>query len=405
MWGNQLFGGLVLGMASLVLGIGQAEAAVSVAVQQKAALNQFADQHMQQKNHPFTALSLLAQCKLAKPQIVMRGYAGKAERYRVERTSLFPIASITKSFISVVVLQLLREQKISLEQPIGSFFPEYTKWSKVTIRQLLNMTSGIPGNGTSSHKDILSGFSKKQLHGYILPRRLVDLAYQRAMLFKPGQQYNYSNTNYVLLGMLIGKLTDQDPVAVIAQRIFTPLQLKHTYFVKNNLSSLPGVQRDQIIQGYDYYPPGGHPAYSFLHYGENTTAIALSSTSYDGAIVSTTLDINRFIHALYTPNRLLNAKQIDQLTRLISVANGQWYQPKKQPQQMGYGLGILGQYDKASAQMWYFYQGQLPGYQFIYVFSPQSQQALVVAFNSSSRVFNKRNVLQLFARLNQHCQP
>ncbi|MDF1797067.1 MAG: serine hydrolase [Coxiellaceae bacterium] len=158
------------------------------------------------------------------------------------------------------------------------------------------------------------------------------------------------------------------------------------------------------VQGYDYYPKGGHPAYKFLHYGDNTTKIALASNSYDGALVSTLTDINRFIHALYTPGKLLNAAQIKQLTTLVSVASGQPYNPSKKPGQMGYGLGILGQYDPASDQMLYFYQGQLPGYQFIYAMSPATQQYLSIAFNSSSRAINKDNGLAIFRQLSALCR-
>ena len=74
---------------------------------------------------------------------------------KITTNDLFDIGSITKSFVTVLILQLHTQQKLSLDDPLGKWLPQYTQWSKVTLRQLLNMTSGIPNYSEDS------GFEKK----------------------------------------------------------------------------------------------------------------------------------------------------------------------------------------------------------------------------------------------------
>lgn len=364
---------------------------------QQQLMTDFAYQRLHKKNAHFTAISMASQCKNNRPVYVFMGTNGFKDLSPINKSSLFPVASITKSFVSVVILQLLQEKNIALETPIKQYFPKYPKWGAVTIKQLLNMTSGIPGNNTGEANDVIKQLPTKAFYGYIKPGTLLDLSYQQPLNFKPGSRYEYSNTNYILLGLLIGKLSHQDPIKVISKRIFDKLQLKHTYFPRNNLSSLPGVNKRAIVNGYNF----GHRNLSFTKYGQDTTAYALSAANYDGAIVSTPSDINRYLHALYLPGLLLTKAQIMQLTTLISKANGQRFQPKKQPGQVGYGLGILGVYSLEAKQVIYFYQGQLPGYQFIYLYAPKNQMYLTFAVNTNASDINEKDSMSLFSTLNK----
>ncbi|MDF1653912.1 MAG: serine hydrolase [Coxiellaceae bacterium] len=373
----------------------------SAANTQHAILHTFAKKILHSSKQ-ITAISLASQCKRHRPNYAYAGTLGFKILTPVDQNSLFEIGSITKSFVSVVVLQLLQEKHINLSTPIAKYFPHYPKWGKVTIKQLLNMTSGIPGNGTVKSTDIFRKFSADEYHNYIPPTKILNLTYKLPLDFKPGSKFEYSNTNYTLLGELIGKLGSQSGYDAVDTRIIKKLGLQHTYFVKDKLADIPGVNKKSIVHGYDFYRKGSNP-YPFQKFGEDVTAYSLSPSNYSGAIVSTPTDINSYIHALYTPGVLLNKKQLKQLTSLVSTANGLPFDPKKQPDQIGFGLGIFGMYSSQQKQMIYFYQGQTNGYQFMYLYSPKTQMYVSFGINTIARVLNEKNTLALFDELNKTC--
>ncbi|MDF1760815.1 MAG: serine hydrolase [Coxiellaceae bacterium] len=370
---------------------------------QHAIMQSFADKLLN-SSKKLSAVSLASQCKQYRPSYAYAGTLRLKGSTPVNQNSLFEVGSITKSFVSVVILQLLQEKHISLNTPIGNYFPQYKRWGKITIKQLLNMTSGIPGNGTVKPTDIFRKFTAKQYHNYIPPTKILNLTYKLPLDFKPGSKFEYSNTNYTLLGVLIGKLGPQDGYAAVDARIIKKLGLQHTYFVKDKLADIPGVNTKNVVHGYDFYRKDSKP-YPFQKYGEDVTAYSLSPFNYSGAIVSTPAEINRYIHALYTPGVLLDAKQFKQLTSLTSTANGKSFNPKKQPDQIGFGLGIFGMYNSDQKQMIYFYQGQTNGYQFMYLYAPKTQMYLSFGINTIWRgILNMKNTFGLFDKLNKTCE-
>ena len=112
----------------------------------------------------------------------------------------FRIASITKTFTATVILQLVNEGKLRLDDPVAKYEPEVPNGGNVTIRELLNMTSGL----YSYDED--KGFNETNdaEPGKVLdPKELLAIAFQHQPYFAPGKGYHYSNTNYILLGLSI----------------------------------------------------------------------------------------------------------------------------------------------------------------------------------------------------------
>jgi len=147
----------------------------------------------------------------------------------------FQIASITKQFTAVLILQLASEDKLSLDDNIGDHLPEYRSdiGSIVTIRQLLNHTSGIPNYAK------LPGFWQDSIRNHYTPDQMISNLCAGDLLFEPGTNYNYSNSGYNLLGYIIEKIEGQPYSKVINDRIFAPLQMQNSgyddprYVVKN----------------------------------------------------------------------------------------------------------------------------------------------------------------------------
>lgn len=374
-------------------------------------LNHFASELLHKKtpeNGHATAISIAAQCKQNPPIYVAAGTNGFKDKTPVTPNSLFPIGSITKSFIAVVILQLAQEKNFSLDDPtlIAKYFPEYPKWGNITLRQLLNMQSGIPADSSDSADDIFLKLTAEEYKNYISPTKLLELSYQLPLHFKSGEQFEYANTNYILLGQFIKKVTHHDPEYEIEQRIFKKLDMNHSYFPKDKLYMVPGIDQSAIVNTYSFYPKKGFKQYSFIHEGEDVSRWSMSHVNAAGAIVSTPADINIYVHALYNPGPLLNAAQIKDLTTTVSKLTGKPIVIKKGVKELGFGFSVVAYYWPKVNHVIYLYNGSTNGGSFIYFYDPKSQLYLNygVNVNPASGVAGFENSLALFANLVDQCQ-
>ena len=151
------------------------------------------------------------------------------------------IGSLTKSFTATVVLQLVDEKRLTLNDKLSRFEPWVPGARHITVRQLLNMTSGL-----YNFTDVPEFWERVQTHPTArwTPRELVEMAIANPAVFPPGQEYMYCNTNYVLLGMIIEKLTGRTAGHEITARIIHRLRLKHTSF------PMKGALREPFMHGY-----------------------------------------------------------------------------------------------------------------------------------------------------------
>ncbi|WP_405868493.1 beta-lactamase family protein [Streptomyces sp. NBC_01515] len=231
------------------------------------------------------------------------------DRYRV--------GSITKTFVSTVLLQLEAEGRLSLDDTVATWLPGVVEGNgndggKVTVRQLMNHTSGI-FNYTADDDFGTAYFTKDGFfqHRYDTktPADLVAIAMSHKPDFAPGTSWNYSNTNYVLAGMVIQKVTGHSYETEIRRRIINPLHLKAT--------SLPGT-RVTLPR------PSSH-AYSKL--ADATTGPTYDVTrlnptiaSSAGSMISDSADLDRFYGALLG-GKLLPAKQLKEMKTTVATGD------------------------------------------------------------------------------------
>lgn len=141
----------------------------------------------------------------------------------VDASTVFGIGSITKQFTAASIMKLVEEGKLGLEDPLSQFLPEFeTGGHTVTIRQLLNHTSGIPEYATLEYWQKTSRLDLSQ-------GEVINLITGVPLDFEPGTSWRYSNTNYRLLGMVIEKLRKRPLGDVLRDEFFTPLGLNHTH--------------------------------------------------------------------------------------------------------------------------------------------------------------------------------
>lgn len=234
------------------------------------------------------------------------------------------IGSNTKTFTAVVVLQLVAEGRIDLDQTVEHYLPGLVRGngndgSTITVRQLLQQTTGLP-----DYDDVL--FQKPQdiidlSHSYLEPRRLLDAALTRAPHFAPGTKWEYSNTNYVLAGLIVERVTSRPIGEEITERIIQPLRLRDTYW------PVVGEQRLR----------GTHPhGYVAVAPGEPWVDVTDMDPSFGwaaGQLVSTPSDLRVFFEAL-VGGKLLKPAQLKAMMTTVPAPGfeptGDW----------SYGLGL-----------------------------------------------------------------
>lgn len=251
------------------------------------------------------------------------------------------IGSNTKMYVATIVLQLVDEGAVELDAPIETYLPglvtgEGISGASITVRQLLQHTSGLPEYVSEIAADAFGA----QLT-YIAPRALLDVALEKPAVFAPGERWEYSNTNYLVLGLLIEHLTSRVLHEQIHERIVEPLGLDATYL------PVPG---DRTVHG-------PHP----LGYHQDTEGELRDITEMDpafawsaGAMVATPSDLNRFMQGLLGGELLSDAGLA---AMQDSVPAGDELSPGAV-----YGLGLQG-YPLSCGGMAWGHGGDIPGMQ------------------------------------------
>ena len=249
------------------------------------------------------------------------------------------VGSNTKTFVAVVVMQMVQEGKVGLDEPIETYLPglirgEGIDGSKITVRQLLQHTSGLP-----DFDETLFGTTDvfQYRHHYVTPRDVLDSALSKPAQFEPGTQWKYTNTNYIVLGMLVERVSQRPVGEQIDERIVKKLGLSHTYF------PAPGEEK---IRG--THPRGYHlSAEGKL---EDITEMDPTWGWAAGAMVSTPSELNTFFQAVFD-GRLLTQSSIDEMKKGVDTDKAG----------VVYGLGLIGRSLSCGGTAW-GHGGDIAGY-------------------------------------------
>lgn len=237
----------------------------------------------------------------------------------IQTDDRFRIGSITKTFVAVLMLQLQETGLLSLDDSMSEWLEddvigEIPYSDQITLRQLLNMTSGI-FNYTDS--DFYSDALDADPSYTWVPEELVAYAFGEQPYFPPGEGYYYSNTNYILLELVIQRASGNTLADELHARIFEPLGMTSTY-MENGFQ--PATD---IVRGYDYWDDD-----DIL---DDVTWINDSLGRGDGGIISTIEDMARFANALLRDQSLLTAGSWAEMIDAVDDGEGGHY---------GLGLGI-----------------------------------------------------------------
>ena len=282
----------------------------------------------------------------------------------------FRIASQTKTYVSTVLLQLVREGRLRLSDSIERWLPGLVpKGEGITIRQLLNHTTGL--FDFAGDPRVLEPYLAGDLGHSWAPRQLIRIAVSHPPLFTPGAAQSYSNTNYILAGLIISAASGNTLRGELNRRIFQPLHLDATSF-----PTAPGIR--------------GRHAHGYLVL-RDPLAIDITKISpfpwAAGAIISTASDDLDFYRALLS-GRLLGARLLLEMKTTVPVEGA--------PAGVGYGLG-LGQSTTRCGTAW-GHNGAFGGfYSDIYTSEHGRHQALLMV--NLDRSSHSQQINSLFYQL------
>ena len=238
--------------------------------------------------------------------IFKKGYGFANMEWNIPNTpdTKFRLGSITKQFTATLVLQLVEQGKLDLSAPISRYLPDYPKGpgDRITVHELLNHTSGIPGYTELPEFGAKSREPSK-------PADFVAFFANRELLFEPGSKFSYSNSAYFLLGVILEKMTGEPYERLLRERIFDPAGMHDTgYDSTAPLLTKRAWGYDSTLAGY-----------------RNASYIDMSLPYSAGSLYSTAEDLFRWDRALYTDKILSSASKNKMFTPGLSDYGYGWF--------------------------------------------------------------------------------
>jgi CubicO group peptidase (beta-lactamase class C family) len=272
------------------------------------------------------------------------GFKNKQTHLPNDTSTIFQIGSITKQFTSAIILQLQEQKKLSVHDYLSKYLPDFPNGNKITIEQLLTHTSGVY-NYTNDRV-----FMRTRSAQPVSRDSLLGLFSNKPPDFQPGEKFNYSNSNYILLGCVIEKVTGRSWFEVVRDRIFRALHMDHTGFDFTHLQS-----PDKAL---GYSSPNTDTA----------AGIVDSSVSFAAGSIYTT------VQDLYKWNRALLGDEV-----LTEPSMEQAFTPHFE--KYGYGWMI----DSVDGKRALFHGGGITGFLALFYRIPADETCIIVLLNAPPR--------------------
>ena len=332
---------------SAALLIGPGSSAWAAKAPDAAALKAYADQLLEQNYQSDApgAVVLVARGD----EVLYRGARGMASielGVPLAIDQVFRIGSVTKQFAAATVMKLIDQGKLKLDDPLSKFVPDYPKGDQITVRQLLNHTSGV-----KNYTDI-PGVMTGPIRQDLSTSALVDSFKDQPMDFAPGESWNYSNSGYVLVGSVIEAVAGQPWNVALQQQVLAPAGLSHTQFGADDVL-IPNMAR-----GYGKKDGKVIPA----------AYLSMTQPHAAGALVSTVDDLFRWNRALHG-GKLLKAESYQQMTN-----------PAANAQEAKYGFGIGTGTVRNRPQL--SHGGGIPGFASHLLYLPKEEISVAVLQNA-----------------------
>lgn len=282
---------------------------------------------------------------------------------RIDAHTNFRLASVTKQFTAMAIMLLVREGKLSYETRLSDIFPDFPESGKlITIRNLLNHTSGLP-----DYEDLMPKFNSRTSGDQIPQIQDAEvfelLKHQGTTKFAPGTQWDYSNSGYVVLGLIVAKASGKPFGEFLRERFFAPLKMDQTIAYQKGKNA---VQNRAF----------GHSMVNGVW--RQTDQSPTSATLGDGGVYSSLVDLAKWDRAL-REHALLGAAEVQAALTPVSVPDGSPKEPDGSPAAYGFGW-FLNPY-KGHSRMWHY--GETVGFRTAIQRFPADKLTIIILCNRS----------------------
>ncbi|MFF8418206.1 serine hydrolase domain-containing protein [Streptomyces sp. NPDC015680] len=260
------------------------------------------------------------------------------------------VGSVTKTFTVTALLTLVDQGKVGLDDPIGKYVKGVPDGDRITLRELAGMRSGL--FNYSMDPDFFKALTSDPQRPFT-PQELLDYSFKHPLRFQPGEKFEYSNTNAILLGLVVEKASGRPLADYLERNVFEPAGMKRTFLPRTAAFPAPHAQgyTDQTASGRTENATNWNPSWAWAA----------------GGAISDQRDLRIWARVLATGTLLSPATQAERLRT----------GPSGLPD-TGYGLGIF------DVHGWVGHNGSLPGYESLVVHMPDTKATLVVLLNTDT---------------------
>ncbi len=315
----------------------------------------------------------------------IEAFAGKVGRdpdsRPVDQDTLYQMGSTSKSFTVAVILQLEAGGKLSIDDTLGKWLPEYPAWKDVTIRRLLDMTSGIPNY--SETEWMSKAWASEPMRAFTL-KDLADAVYPRPTNQLPvSKGWYYSNTNYILAAMIAEKASGKSFRDLVHEMVIEPHVLTSTFY---EASSYPEPVIERLSHGYFEneacagYQPECKESWNLPIIGRDMRDGSVSWMQSAGGAVSSARDVDRWMRAVFG-GKVVPPQQQKEWTELVSTKTGEPITTASKDDPGGFALGLGYEILGPLGAQW-FYEGESLGYRTVYVWVADQDLMITVQTNT-----------------------
>jgi CubicO group peptidase (beta-lactamase class C family) len=325
-----------------------------------------------------------------------RGYGLRDLRTKakIDARTNFRLASFTKQFTAMAIMLLVHDGKLRYDETLTEIFPDFPEYGKtITVRNLLNHTSGLP-----DYEDLMDAVEKTKGPIWTLEKQIQDeevlelLKREKAGKFAPGTSWSYSNSGYVVLGLVVAKVSGESYGEFLHQRVFAPLKMNHTIVFQKEKNKV--VNRAFGHTGYIMTHGGQKPIFS------DTDQSPTSATLGDGGIYSNLEDLAKWDDALQN-HTLLSEKEFQPAITPAKLADGSDPRWPKEPNDdnlhpelpVSYGFGWFLDPYQGHQRMWH--TGSTVGFYSVIERFTDARLSVIVLSNRTD--WNREKVAQQVA--------
>jgi len=343
-----LLGAALLTLASLTAGHAQSL--------DKAKLDQFFDR-LAEKNKAMGSLTIAKDGEMVYARAIGYSSINGADKIPLTAANRFRIGSITKMFTAAMAFQLIEEGKLKLTDTLDRFLPQIPNAGRITIEQILTHRSGIPNVRRERDPSAAANAPAPSTLPMTNEEHLAMIVKARPD-FEPDTKTSYSNSGFVVMGLILEKLTGKPYAAALAERITETLGLKDTYVATTNID----VKKNEAL--------------TYIHFGANWQAVSETHPTIlfsAGAIVSTPGDLAKFVSALFE-GKVVSKETLD---RMKTMREGE-----------GFGMTTF----TFAGKTFYGHTGGADNYGAWLAYEPEEK--LAIAYTTNAKIYPVENIVR-----------